>query len=472
MSCLSSLVAPSTPDVTESWPYKAVKRISHLQRKGKYNFAIELDETIDAALSSAYKRLEKIEKKKEGTKGAKRARLIAFDLLFSLVILQVLDGDGDSLGVLDELEYCYEKVMKSKSKGDDGEQDPGDLIVEILLSFLSKQSALLRKLALQVFKSFAPEFTPSNLQILFDVLDTNENEAGQSELFERNDDDEDMDEDGDEEDDEDELDSDVEMIDGDAKEDNEETSDEEDSDDEDEDEDEEDDEEAAKLDAALAEALGTHKVKAGTEDDGDDDDGSDMDDEQMMALDDQLVNIFKHRKAATSKKQDRKEAKEAMINLKSRVLELLEGYVKEQSKNTNALLIILPLLRLVRTTTTKMVSEKAVGVLRSLCKVRELPKLSAEDLDKENMGWALLQAIHQEVQLEASNAHSAACSQASLLLVKLICQVDRENIGLCFQQYTETMTQWALQKSVNIQPAFFTDLVNWTNSTRKTSLAQ
>lgn len=463
-SCLSSLF--SKEDAEESWPYVAVKKIFTLRKKGKYEFAIDLDELIEEKLALVQKRLEKVNKKKQMNPSDK-AKYVAFELLYSLITLQILGGDADSLSILDEVDFCYEKAFKSNSKSKDEEDeqaDPGDILMEILLTFLSKQSQLLKKLAHQVFRSFSPQFNEQNLRILFDVLETNENAAGQSELFERQDDMEDDDEDMDEEDDDDE-DDDVEMVDAEEEEDDEEDSEDEDDDDESGDE---DDEEAAKLDAALAQALGTHILKPGEDDS--DEEASDLDDDAMMAMDEQLANIFKGRKKETSKKQDAKEAKEAMINLKTRVLELLELYIKDNSSNVRSLLIIIPALHLIRTTSTKQISDKAAALLRSLFKAKELPVLTEDDAEDEDFGWGLLSNIHKELLQGKSNLHSSVGSSASLLLVKLLSNLDRANVDKCFMLYAETMAVWALDKNVGIQPSFFTDLVNWTNSARKASL--
>ncbi|KAI7038676.1 hypothetical protein KC352_g46770, partial [Hortaea werneckii] len=98
------------------------------------------------------------------------------------------------------------------------------------------------------------------------------------------------------------------------------------------------DDEEAVFDRKLADALGTAKA-----DEGSDDDESDMDDEQMMALEPHLTNIFKERKKDASKKQEGKDAKENIINFKNRVLDLLNIYVKGQYGQTLALDLILPL---------------------------------------------------------------------------------------------------------------------------------
>ncbi|KAI7044259.1 hypothetical protein KC352_g46365, partial [Hortaea werneckii] len=133
------------------------------------------------------------------------------------------------------------------------------------------------------------------------------------------------------------------------------------------------DDEEAVFDRKLADALGTAKA-----DEGSDDDESDMDDEQMMALEPHLTNIFKERKKDASKKQEGKDAKENIINFKNRVLDLLNIYVKGQYGQTLALDLILPLTILVRTTTSKPTSEKAFAVLKqyfdSCSKHKTLPQ--------------------------------------------------------------------------------------------------
>lgn len=62
LSCLSHLITVRG-DGGETWPYRAVKTISNLQKEGKYQLAIEVDEVIAGALKGATKTLERIRKK-------------------------------------------------------------------------------------------------------------------------------------------------------------------------------------------------------------------------------------------------------------------------------------------------------------------------------------------------------------------------------------------------------------------------
>lgn len=230
--------------------------------------------------------------------------------------------------------------------------------------------------------------------------------------------------------------------------------------------DEADNDELAAFDAKLAAALGAHRgdedLQANKCDDSSD---SDMDDEQMEALDHQLEEVFRARKNATSKKQQKKDARETMVNFKTRVLDLLEIYVKKQHSNNLALDIILPLLRIIRKTNAKQLSQRACGVMREysqLCKGKNVPTIKSAD-----PVWKLLREIHAEAMLGGSNAHATACSQASLLLVKTLIGYSKEAISGVVDIYSETRKQQLQSKKCHVQPSFFTEWNNWCVSASK-----
>lgn len=224
----------------------------------------------------------------------------------------------------------------------------------------------------------------------------------------------------------------------------------------------EDDEEAEKLNAAIANALKTDVGDSGHESSDDD-----MDDDEMMAVDEHLVNIFKARKQTTSKKKERREAAEAMRQFKSRILEILELYVKQENHNPLALEVLLPLLRLIRRTSTKQISERAVTVVRTLFKAKGIPAISEEKGARDG-AWELLESIHNELLLDESAVHTGACSQASLLTAKVLVaggHNDKETFARIFNIYSKTMANWMFTKQA-AQPSFFMEMVNWANSTR------
>lgn len=375
--------------------------------------------------------------------------------------------------MLEELDFCYTKIFGDKKSKKEEASDASDALVEILLSFASKQSQLFRRMSEQVFGAFADSITENGLESLTSVcpsphflkiptnipsqiLEAKESLAGQQEMFDQQDDegDEDMmDVDG-------EDDSDVEVIDGDAGSDSD--NDESDNEDDDDNESSGNDLEEAIFEAKLAEALGTHRAN---EDDSEGSD-ADMNDDEMEEIDTQLVKVFKARRDALGQKKDKKDAKENMINFKNRVLDLLEIYVKKCHSKILALDLLLPLLRLTRRSTVKQISNKAANVLREYtkhCKGAALPKLD----DEIEPVWELLKSIHTEATHSGPPAHASACSQASLLVVKTLVAHDRETISGVVDVYGETRKAQLISKKCHVQPSFFTDWNNWCVSSSK-----
>lgn len=227
-----------------------------------------------------------------------------------------------------------------------------------------------------------------------------------------------------------------------------------------------DDEELAAFDSKLAQALVNHR--AGNDMDADGDAAStdeDMDDEQMAALDVHLESIFKERRKAANKKTEKKDAKETIVNFKLRVLDLLQIYIKQQHTNPLVLDLVCPLLRLIRTTGSKQVSGKGCNVVREfarLCKGKAVP----EPTDTVAT-WTSLHQVHKEAERQSSHAHGNACSQMSLLLVKVLVGLDRKNVEAVVDWYAEIRKKQLLDKRCNVQPGFFSDFNNWCISASK-----
>lgn len=288
-------------------------------------------------------------------------------------------------------------------------------------------------------------------------MEAKENLAGQQEMFEQ------QDEDGDEDMmDVDEEDSDVEVVeagDSDHSHDHDEESSSASEDSDSEEEDENDDELAA-FESKLAEALGTHRADQDlNEQSSPEDSDADMNDDEMEELDNQLVKVFQARRQALSKKQDKKDAKETMINFKNRVLDLLEIYVKKCHSKALALDLLLPLLRLTRKSSVKQISNKANSVLREytkLCKGAAVPSLESSE-----PVWDLLKDIHKEAAHSGPPAHASGCSQASLLIVKVLVANDKKAIADIVDVYAATRKEQLMSRKCHVQPSFFTDWNNW-----------
>jgi DNA polymerase phi len=296
------------------------------------------------------------------------------------------------------------------------------------------------------------------------ILEAKESLAGQQEMFEEQDDDDDEEEDDDEDDvemiDVDDEDSDVEVVLGGGASDSSSSEEEADEDNE------EDAAEIAAFEAKLAAALGTHRADDGKDSDSDSD--ADMNDDEMDEVDEKLANVFRARHQAASQHKDKKDARENMVNFKNRVLDLLEIFVKKCHSRLLALDLLLPLLRLTRRSTVKQIANKANSVLREytkLCKGNALPTIDSEDGPEAI--WELLRAIHKEASHSGPPAHATACSQASLLVVKVLVGQDKAAIADVVDVYAETRKAQLISTKCHIQPSFFTDWNNWCVSASK-----
>lgn len=71
--------------------------------------------------------------------------------------------------MLDELKLCYDKFISRKKSEHDNDDEASDTLVEIILSFASKQSQLFRRMSEQVFGAFASRVTATGLHSLISV---------------------------------------------------------------------------------------------------------------------------------------------------------------------------------------------------------------------------------------------------------------------------------------------------------------
>ena len=226
---------------------------------------------------------------------------------------------------------------------------------------------------------------------------------------------------------------------------------------------EEFDQEVAIFDAKLAQALGTRP----SQEDVDAIDSSseeDMNDQQMEELDEHLESMFRERKNRAKKKREQKDAKETIISFKCRVLELLDVYIKQEHANILAMDLLLPMLLLIRTTSSPILSRKSCDFIRTyfrLCKGSGLVKIRKPDLVMDK-----LRSIHDEAGRESSKAHAVACSQASLLLVRILVSFDRECLRDIVAVYANTQERVLFEPNFKVKIAFFMDWSNWCNNAK------
>ncbi|KAF2088415.1 hypothetical protein K490DRAFT_39843 [Saccharata proteae CBS 121410] len=459
-SCLAHLLSAKL-DQEMHYPFALVEAIYDWSKNSAtLTSRLDAGKPVLKAVKRSHKQLQEVAGRAEKAKSNKRPVLLAFKLLFSLTILQVYNGDPDAVAILDDLEACYlPTVQKDKS-----EDNANDQLIEIILSFAAKPSVLFRKLSEQVFSTFAADITAEGLQSLLDILEKKESLSGQQDLFDQ--DGSDVEQEASDEDD-----SDVEMIDGDMDLDDGATegSEEEDASGDDDGEDasadddgQADEDELARFDEMLADTLKTSKANGDAKDESSDDE--DMDDEEMMALEPHLTKIFQERKKNAGKKRENKDAKETMINFKNRVLDLLLIYVKHQHANTMAMDLILPLLRLIRRTTSKQLAEKSFNLLKQYVDTskKSLPKPEADAAVLE-----VLKCVHDEAKADSSKLHASASSRSSLFLAKVVTTHDPERFDQVIDLYGETQKQWHGDPKCKTHPSFFTEWTNWLIGTKK-----
>ncbi|KAK4200206.1 DNA polymerase phi-domain-containing protein [Triangularia verruculosa] len=428
------------------------------------------DELALTVLPRAFGRLKDLldgDKTTKATEGPRQA----LALLFAVGILQFYNQDPDVMDLFDELEECYGKLV---GESDEEEAGIAEFLVEILLAMVARPSALMKQVSRQVFEAFTPLMSAEAIGLLTDPLAADESAKGQQALFSTEDEDM-MDAEGGSDDeseieDDTALDSDVEMANledagsdaGDA--DSEDDSEDDGSDEEEDEAEKENQETLDALDKALSEALGTHRLDQDA--DAESDDGSDMTDSEMMAVDEKLAEIFRHRTKATSKKKENKDAKETVVNFKHRVLDLLGIFIKKESTQANPLVFdaVLPLLNLIRTTTTKPLANKAHEAIQNLSKGIKKARSDGNTPDIEGSEhYEMLEKLHEEAAKDPSHAFTKAVSTCCLTAASLMCNDDdteADDMAKVFNLYAETQLKW-FRGEVKIQASFFSDWLNW-----------
>lgn len=458
-SILSDVISIQRTD-NQTWSFKTLSSLLELVDKG-YTPLLQFDEELETVRLKSLKILKKIRSKRE-CDHSDTSKLLVFELLFSMVILQLYSGDADSVSTLQELQDYYYK-LKNNNDEDEDQQDSTLGIVEILMNFLSQKSSLLKKLSLIIWGNWCDKINLDGLQLLFDVLVTKENKEGQKALFEGEDEFVDENEEDESHDHEDE--------------DEEESESESESEPESESEDETSNEKVAevekKTNEALAEALRIpHNGEVILSSDGEEDDFSDesMDDEQMMEIDGQLSKIFQQRRDALNqvqtgnkRKQEKVDAKESIVLFKHRVVDLIDIFVKNNPSSGLIVDTVSPLLKALKLTMDKSLGVKIHKLLKNrICK----SKPNVQEEDKEQL-LELLKSIHGDaLRTSNTNDFNLSSSQCSIFIAKQIIAIDQDSMDSIIDLYATLMKHWWKKKNARLTSSIFFDFINWMNSKR------
>ncbi|KAK3300761.1 DNA polymerase phi-domain-containing protein [Chaetomium fimeti] len=433
------------------------------------------DEITGSILPDAYERLKDLLDPAKCTDRSRAPRQ-ALALLHAVGILQFYNQDPDVIDLFDELSECYDKLESYDQESGEG---ISEYLVEILLAMVARPSSLMRQVSQQVFEAFTGYMSEDALRLLIDPLAAEESAKGQQALFSTEDEDMMDAEAAGDESDEEELDSDVEIVNlEDAGSEGPDDSDAEGSGDEEGNEDtsaaDKDQEALDALDNALAEVLGSHRLDQ--DEDADTDHESDMTDSEMMVVDEKLAEIFKQRAKTGNKKKEKKDAKDTVVNFKHRILDLLAIYVKKEAAaggagSPHVFRVLLPLLHLIRTTTTKALGNKSCDIIQTFSKSLKKARGGSQVAEIAGLDLAamasLMEELHEEAAKDVSHAFARAASTACLAVASITC-CDAEREEQVFALYAKTQRKW-FNGEVKIQASFFSDWLNWCQSHASTA---
>ena len=165
-SCLTHVLARCKQPTMFVYDLVSFIRLQDQQEESTPTF--KADEGVSELMNKGLTILDKVHSKEKSAQGPRKRFLSAFELLYALVLLQIYNGDADAVGMLDDLKSCYDTLIKHKSKS---EQASTDALIEILLGFAAKPSALFRRLASQVFSTCTSDISQEGLQSMIKVCD-------------------------------------------------------------------------------------------------------------------------------------------------------------------------------------------------------------------------------------------------------------------------------------------------------------
>ncbi|KAI8807296.1 DNA polymerase phi-domain-containing protein [Cladochytrium replicatum] len=430
---------------TESSLYELTKFVLNIQENHNSKLSIKVSEDGSKARSAAMDAVSKIRSQLSQEPPSRDVvnQLNSLQNLLFFIILTSYRESEDLVDVLQDLVKCHSllygkpkgnRKRKAPTEGNEDEEEPRptDVLVDIIISLLSRPSAHLRTLSERAFRAFCGELTSTGLSLLIQVLQT---EPGSTD-FENND----------EEDD-------VEMVDGesgkpveDASEREEENEDGESGDDDDDDDDDEDDEDEnedvdLELRNKIQHALGAAALPIDidmsdndeVDNDGDDDGDYDeaFDDDQMEQFDGKLAEIFKEKKRMKTEKED---AKRQILNLKLRILDLLDIWFKKTPSSPLVLEAVLPLSDVLHTVSTRAAGtgalreanqqlyEKLASLIKNRIGGKAAALKSQADVDR---AFELLSEIHERAsRIKNTTQITGMYAQFANVVVKALVQYE------------------------------------------------
>ncbi|KAF3421961.1 LOW QUALITY PROTEIN: hypothetical protein E2986_00122 [Frieseomelitta varia] len=375
--------------------------------------------------------------------------------------LQLFSDPQMAIMAIDELQSCYERVIKqskkhkaanNKNKLDD-EPEWVEVVVDLLLSFYSKNSHLLRSLVGCVFPHICPYITPTAIHQILAVLDVR-NEKGP--LVTRNGlDSEEIssdaesnytseDDESDEENTKGEMESSSESDDSDS---NEELLDE-----------NEDETVTDRLRMAVSQALGDVSIQT----DDDDINVDNIGEEEGKRLDESLAAAFRllrENRQSRSKKQEK--SAQTLTHFRIRVIDLLEIYLDCAPSMVIVLDMLLPLFTLleycIKDPYQKSLQDRVRSCLKKLSTIKKFK--DTENIDEELL-IVILKALIEKGERTTSVYHeiSDKSAECCTFLVKCAQQANISTDKIT-EIYGENLTSFFKRRDCVLSPLLFKSIL-------------
>mmetsp|Transcript_13623 Transcript_13623/g.26301 ORF Transcript_13623/g.26301 Transcript_13623/m.26301 type:complete len:1289 (+) Transcript_13623:159-4025(+) len=357
---------------------RSLKTLEALETAKNSTFWVDIDDDIVEARKSASNVTSKLIKAAAKTKDLSERQLLTAvaviinTLNLSSVVFEVSGADDIELEYAELLEDATEAAGRLLANNDEEGEPPIVVLTDMLIAMMAAPSNDLRRCAGAAFRLMVPKVTPAALNVICEALTS-------SALLEKDEDDED--DGGDDEDaiaaEEEAKDEESEDEDADdlektpkskkrprAKSAESEKEEEEESSDEDEDEDDEDEKMSDAIPEDIA-GLGSMFASGRIieEDDDEEDEDTEANAKHARATDAALSKFMEAKLAARAQaREDRKSQKaiiKSSLQMKQRLLDLVEIYIQGSGASVHIILVLLPLLQVVKMALTSSTDEAA-----------------------------------------------------------------------------------------------------------------
>ncbi|KAG2157394.1 DNA polymerase phi-domain-containing protein [Suillus clintonianus] len=450
LGCLADLTPPPTASPKgdkapkegtkvddESWISKIFTVVNQLDKDSKHVTPLsEPSQEEQLLLQQAHKIIDNLRQ----VDGETREAAKGVELLLSASLLHRrcanLDDNEPDAGTLEtclaaaatmfSTDNSSKKRRKSQTISQPESPKPIDMLVDVLIGFLEKSTSYLRAVANKTFSCIASAATETTIDLIVAQLER----RNPADLVA---------------DEEDEIESATsEGSDEDA----------ESSDEDDESEFDDDDEAALELRMKIEDALKANGVEAAIGDTDEESDEELADDEQMMAIDEHLAEVFRSR-SGDSKQSKNVNAQREATHFKNRVLDLVDIFTRKMPQSPHNLRLVLPLIELATKSGNdeRQLSDKARGILNNrLAKLKD----PLQEVDQE-----YAETILDELHIRARKAHSsdalATLSNCSLFICRVSTNTSREKSVL--RLYRESIVDFITRKASSLNITFFKDFI-------------